>query len=134
MELKTDPSRVLMSDVLKGQVPELEGEAGLDPVSGKHVIVVAEKVTNGSKKEGLVGILRSVLFDVEPEIEFRIDLTEALNIVEAQRLAFGGFELHHEARVIPMPGPFVVKACRIDDISAQDQLCTISLHLKKQPR
>jgi len=135
MEMKADSSQVLMSDVLKGNVPELDGDAPVDQYQGKHVIVIAEKMTGGGNKvEGLVGILRGILFDVDPEIEFRIDLKEALDIVEAQQLQFNRFELHHEERVIQIQGPFIVKAARIDDISAQDQLCTISLHLKKPAR
>lgn len=131
MEMKADPSHVLMSDVLKGQVPELEGEAPADPFRGKHVVVVAEKIVAG-KREGMVGILRGILFDKDPEIDFRVDLVEALNIVEANQLAFGGFELHHEERVIRIPGPFIVKAARIDDISVPDQLCTLSLGLLRK--
>ena len=132
MELKADRSHVLMSDVLKGQIPELESEQ-IGQIEGKHVLLLAEKVTNGTA-EGMVGLLRGILFDVEPEIEFRIDLSEALGIVEAPLLSFSRFELHHGERVINIPGPYVVKAARIDDISAQDQLCTISLQLKKPAR
>lgn len=133
MEVKADPSRILMSDVLKGQVPELEGEVPVDPFRGKHVIVIAQK-TVGTKQEGVIGILRGVLFDVEPEIELRIDLKEALDIVEGHNLSFNKFELHHDQRVVELPGPFVVKAARIDDISVLDQLCTVSLHLKRPAR
>lgn len=132
MEMKADPTQVLMSDVLRGSVPELEGETA---PAANHVVVIADRITNGgTKRDALVGVLRGILFDVDPEIEFRIALEEAMNIVQAPGLSFGGFELHHGERIIPMPGPFVVKAARIDDINVPDQLCTLSLHLKKQAR
>ncbi len=130
MEMKPDTSHVLMSETLRGNVPELEDTEHVDVPRGKHVIVIAEKVV-GPTTTGLIGILRGVLFDVEPEIEIRIELKEALDVIEANNLLFKRFELHHEERIVNIPGPFKVKAARIDDISAQDQLCTISLHLKK---
>ena len=133
IDVQPDTSRVLMSDVLKGNVPELEGDVTEGVPNNRHVVVIAEKVT-AVKKEGLVGILRGVFFDTEPEISFRIELDEAMGLVEAPALSFNSFELHHGERIVKMPGPFIVKAARIDDISAQDQLCTISLHLMKQQR
>lgn len=134
MTMNVDTERVLMSEALRGQVPELEGEERPDELSGKHVVVAAEMRTGGQKK-GLVGILRGVHLGAETEIEFRIDLTEALDIIKAPALSFGGFELHHEEKtVVAIPGPFVVKACRIDEIDPAAQLCTIGLHLVKQQR
>jgi hypothetical protein len=133
MEIKPDTSRVLMSDVLKGTIPELEDEIAKDPISGKHVIAIAHRVVAG-KADGLVGILRGVLFGKDPEIAFRIELNDAMDIVDAPQLHFNGFEFHHGERIIKMPGPFLVEAARIDDISAQDQMCTLSLHLKRPAR
>lgn len=134
LRIQADPSHVLMSDVLRGQIPALEGEGSTDQLDGKHVVVVAQKVV-GQKTEGLIGILRGALLGTDPEIELRIDLKEALEIIRAPGLSFTGFELHHgEDLVIPIPGPFIVRAARIDEISAQDQLCTLGLHLVKQVR
>lgn len=134
LTMNANTSHVLMSDALRGQIPELEGEERPDPFEGKHVVVVAQKVV-GNASTGLVGVLRGVHLGVEPEIEFRIDLSEALGLVQAQDLSFNGFELHHgESTVVKIPGPFIVKAARIDEISPAEQLCTIGLHLMKQRR
>src|SRR3990167_7159243 len=125
LTMNVNTSQVLMSDALRGQIPELEGEERPDPFEGKHVVVVAQKIV-GQKESGLIGVLRGIHLGDEPEIEFRIDLTEALGLVQAQNLSFGGFELHHgESTVVKIPGPFIVKAARIDEISPADQLCTI---------
>jgi len=130
--MKVDTSHVLMSDVLRGQVPDLDEqiEANTQDLARKHVLVVAEK-TVGAHVSGIVGILRGALLGPEPEIEFRCQINEALDIIEASSLVFNKFELHHDERVLSVPGPFTVKAAKIDEISAQDQLCTLGLHLSR---
>ena len=132
MKLNADTNRVLMSDVLKDRLPQLEDDV-LEPIQGKHVLAVGHMVS-GNETKGVTGILRGVIFGAVPEVEFRLDLEDALGIVQAPQLQFSKFELHHGDKVIDMPGPFVVSMCRIDDISAQDQLCTIWLQLKRQAR
>lgn len=134
MEMKFDNSHVLMSEVLRGQVPSLEGEHPVDQLAHQHVVVIAEKVVGG-KAEGMVGILRGILLGTDPEIEFRAELREALEILKATNLSFNRFELHlGESLVVPIPGPFIVKAARIDEISPSDQLCTLGLHLSRPAR
>jgi len=134
LHLHPNNASILMSDTLKGNVPVLEDEpAPPDPLENQHVVVIAAKRV-GSQVDAIVGILRGVLFDVDPEIEFRIQLSEAMDIIEAPGISFDGFELHHGERIINMGGPYLVKAARIDDISSKDQMCTLGLHLKKPAR
>lgn len=134
MEMKANTSNVLMSEALRGQVPELEDEQVVDAFRGKHVVVVTEKVIGG-KAEGMVGILRGIMLGVDPEIELRCELKEALEILRANSLSFTKFELHHgEETIIPIPGPFIVKAARIDEIDVMEQVCTLGLHLQRQVR
>jgi hypothetical protein len=133
MEMKVDPSKVLMSEALRGQVPvELEDEA-VETLGSQAVTVVAA-VQIGDTKTAIVGLLRSVLFEAEPELEFRVTLDEAFNMIEAQQLQFLGFELHYGDRIIRRPGPLLVKGVRIDDIDTVNQLCTLSLGLKRPPK
>lgn len=139
--INANTSKVLMSDVLRGNVPELEDaveDASEKQVAEYHaVIVLAQKSIkdpNRPPPQPFAGILRGVLFGLEPEIEFRVEMKEAMDIIEAPDLSFDGFELHHGERIIKMPGPFIIKAARIDEISPQEQLCTLGLHLKKQAR
>jgi len=126
----------LMSDVLRGQIPELEEEiqTQIEDMSSKFVSVVAHVKDNTHRPRAFTGMLRSVLFEVEPEIEIRVELSLALDIVEAAGLVFERFELHHGDRMVPMAGPYVPKAARIQDIDVADQLCTIALGLKKLQR
>jgi|SRR5579885_790021 len=137
-EIKAETSRVLMSDVLKGRVPEeLEDEAvagAIDALEKSVVNVIAKIQIGEGKATAVCGILRSVLFETEPELEFRVTLDDALAIVEAQSLQFLGFELQHDKRTIKCPGPFLIKGARIDDIDAPNGLCTLSLGLKRPAR
>jgi hypothetical protein len=132
MEMKADTTHVLMSDVLRGNVPELEDVASSHDET-KRVLVVFDKVVSG-REEGLVGILRGVLFDASPEVECRVPLEEAFAVVQAQGLSFQRFTLHNGEDVIEVPGPFLVAAARIDDIDNPNGTCTLSLHLKRPAR
>jgi len=119
-----------MSDILKGQIPDIDADV-IATEEKKAVIVIATAVV-GNKVEPIVAILKGVLFAVEPEIELRIGLEEAFNVIQASNLTFNQLDLHLGERIVPMPGPFVVKQARIDEI--MDQMCTLGLHLKKQVR
>lgn len=130
MEVKPDKSRVLMSDTLKGVLPDLDGD-NLSQLVGEGIYVVADRRVGGQQLP-LAGVLRSVLFDVNPEVEMRIELAEALAVVQAQDLVFGGFELHHgEKTTVQLPGPFTVKAARIEEIDVPAQLCILLLQLQR---
>lgn len=132
-KVEAETSKVLMSDSLKGLLPdELDDEAA-EKMERLTVTVVAA-VQIGEKKTVIPGILRSVLFEVEPELEFRVQLHEAISFVSANQLNFLGFELHHGTDIVKSPGPFLIKGVRIDDIDAVNQMCTLSLGLKRPPK
>lgn len=134
MEMKADTDRVLMSEALRGQVPELDGEAQVtSELLGRTVTVIADKRI-GDTKTAMIGVLRGIQLGAEVEIEFRCDLGEALDVLEAQQLSFGGFELHHGDRIVPIKGPFLVKAARLDEIVFDEPLCTLGLHLARPGR
>ena len=140
METKIQPetSRVLMSDVLRGKVPaELEDEAlvgAADVLEQSVVSVIANVQVGRGKATAIVGILRSVLFENEPELEFRVQLDDALAVVSTEGLQFLGFELHYGERQIKVPGPFLIKGARIDDIDPHVGLCGLSLGLRRPPK
>lgn len=132
MEMKADPSHVLMSEALKGQVPELDGEQ-IEEIAAKHVTVLLERIVGG-KSDPMVGILRGMLLGDNPEIEFRCSIEDAMLVLGTQDLHVGKIQLHHgDGALVEVSGPFDVKARRIDEIVAQDQLCTLGLHLMKRP-
>lgn len=139
-EIKSETSRLLMSDVLRDRVqidPAMEDEAVLgaaDVLEGGVVSVIANVQIGTGKSTAIVGILRSVLFENEPELEFRVQLDDALDLVTVQNLQFLGYELHHGDRIIKTPGPFLVKGARIDNIDPASSLCDLSLGLKRPPK
>lgn len=130
MELKHNPTRVLMSDVLKDTLPELD-EGQINLLSEQYVHVVAERIV-GQKLEPITGILSSALFAaVNPEIEFKVLLKEAFDVIEASDQTFNGFQLQHGTRNIDMTGPFTVKAARVQDIDPELQTCVLALQLER---
>lgn len=131
MQMKADTSHILMSEMLRDQVPELDGEQ-LEEITAKHVTIIAERLVAG-KSDPLIGVLRGIVTGDKPELEFRCEVSEALKVLQTKDLSFGRIELHHgEDTVVRLDGPFDVKAVRIDEILAHDQLCTLGLHLAKR--
>lgn len=119
-----------MSETLRGQLPELESDIA-EQMHGNYVHVVADRRIGGQQVP-LAGLLRTVLFDTQPEIEFKVELSEALATVQANDLVFEGFELQHgEETSLPMPGPFKVKAARIQEIDPVTQTCVLALQLQR---
>lgn len=130
--MRVDTGHVLMSEALKGTVPSLEDEA-LPRAIDQHVVVIVDRIVAGTSTP-MVGVLRGVLLGPEPELELRCELKEALDLLEAGDLSIGRFELHHGQRVLAVPGPFVVKQARLDEITVDDQLCALGLHLTKRAK
>ncbi len=118
-----------MSDQLRGQVPGLDDEQ-LDELTSDFVQVFGDRYF-GEERSPMTGVLKTVLFDKEPEIEFTTALEQALASVSKEGLRFEGFELHHGDTTVPIPGPFRVKAARIHDIDHVRQTCVFALSLQR---
>lgn len=133
MEIIPTTDKLLMSDALKGRLPaELEDEAlAAMEKAGLTVVIMVQVGT--AKQTAIVGLLRSVLSDDEPELEFRTELHEALNVVAAWRdYRVVSYELHHGERVVEFnSGPFDIKGARLDELDLLHQMCTLSLGLKR---
>ena len=133
---KIDPERILVSDELKGKISDLDDEFDAEPlnnidsIASRYVTVSVVRVVE-SKKETLVGILRSVLFDIEPEIELKVQLSEAFDVIEANNQYFDTFELELDRRIVKLDGKFNVKAARIQEIDVKEQMCVLALHLQR---
>lgn len=123
--------RILMSDTLRGNVPALESDGQVQDVEAdNYVFVTAEKISN-HERVAVVGILRGIELGLEPQVEMRLSIVHALDIIETPGLLFGGFELKTLDRVVNIPGPFKVKSARLFDIDTLAQMCTLGLHLVK---
>lgn len=130
MDVTVNRSKLLMSDSLRGHVPELEDEQQVVPTDADPVSVVIS-AQFGQKATAIVGLLRGVLFGTDPELEVRLQLDEALDVVSSPNFAFLGFAVHHGDREVKVMGPFLVTAVRIDDVNANEGLCTLSFGLKR---
>ena len=135
MNIRPETARVLMSEALKGHLPEPDEDGDYDQFSamaGNAVYVVIDRRLSGQSTP-LSGLLRSVLFDAEPELEVMIELSEALAVVKAENMSIEGFELHHgNDTTVTVPGPFTLKAAMIQDIDVMQQSCIIALQLQRK--
>lgn len=130
MEIKPRTDGILMSEILRGQVPQLEDDL---PVStdDMFVTVVAMKHVAGKDPIAIVGSLKSVVFEVAPAIEFKVSLEDAFDVVEGQELWFSSIELHLASRIVTMGGPFAVTAAGVRLEVPADGMCILSLSLAR---
>ena len=141
-----------MSDILKGNVPELENDATSAPtvpqppelddeeeavikqLQKQHVHVIIDR---GAGIQPIVGLLYSVLFDARPELEFRVSLDQALGLGKALSLddVFTEFQQiilqHGDKDAVIVRGPFKVKAARLQEIDPTAQTCVLHCLLER---
>lgn len=129
MEIKADPGNVLMSDVLKGNVADIDPDQ-LDELQGRYVLAVIDRTAQGQRVP-ITGIMLSVLFDLKPEIEVKVELNEALDLIEAKDQVINLIDLHHGERIVPLKGPFKVAAARIQEVDPKVQMCVLHLQLER---
>lgn len=127
----------MMSDALKGNIPGLEN----DEVLGTEFVVTVEGWISFDGKESsksITGALHSVLFDIDPEIEFRTLLQDAFDVIEGKNLTFTGFTIQQQERTVELKGPFTIKAARISaidaDVNPDTQMCVLALSLKRMKK
>jgi hypothetical protein len=131
MELKADNSRMLMSDILKDRVDDANQ---IEKFVEEAICVVVDRRID-MEKLPLTGILKTVMFDTEPEIEIMVEISEALLTISSGNLEILGIELQHGIKTtVPMPGPFQIKAARIHDVDVINQTCTLALHLQRKKK
>jgi len=121
-----------MSDALKGNIPGLEN----DQVPGTEFVVTVEgTIAVDGKETSITGALHSVLFDIDPEIEFRVLLHDAFDVIEGENLTFKRIMIQQQHREVALGGPFTVKAARVSAIDADNdpdtQMCVLALSLKR---
>jgi hypothetical protein len=128
----TSDDRILASPELADQIPDIQLDQ-IDILSTRMALVVADRVVAG-KQLPITGILVSVLFDAKPEIEIKVQIDDALSVVEVQKQHFNSFEIHKGERVVPLAGPFTVTAARIQDIDVKTEMCVLSMQLERQAK
>lgn len=131
--MEADNSRVLMSDSLKGQIPDIEEQQ--QALIDRLIKVTATwKSGDDDKLKTIVGSLRTVMFGQDPEIEFRALLEDVLDIVSANNVVFTSIELKHVDRTVHLPANLKVTAARILDFESTLEdfpMCTFAIGFQR---
>lgn len=131
MDVRPDNSKILMSEALRGRLPDEYEDESMQPTVAEGVTAIVRITAGVKEKMTLVGAFRSALFEKEPEIEFRVHLDEALDLVSAKDPEVDGFEIHKGERVVKVDGPFLLKGTRIDEVAPGSDMCLLALGLKR---
>lgn len=127
MEMKTDPSRILMSDELRDRLPEeLLGTSDKD----NHNLLtrfVTAAVTLKEADEPIVGVMVGLENKVDSvRVKIQMPIIDAFCIVKAGPTNVTGVVIElGEQQIKPL-----IECCdviTIDDMSSDDQLCILSL-------
>jgi hypothetical protein len=119
---------IMMSDSLKDQI-DLEQEEMINKYQDKFVTVNLFFDVDVN----MTGLLKTIMHgEKDLELEIKTILTDALRVVirKPNELLCIVLTLFQDDTVIK--GPFLVKAIRIDNIEAVEQLCDLSMQLLKQ--
>lgn len=129
--------RLLMSEELRGAVPELEGQVdALSRLANEMVTQNLIKVVIhrffGEVEDSMLGVVQSFRLGVSPnEFAFTVGIDEAFKTIDRDGLSFGGFELHYGEMVKDVVGPFRVLNVIIQDIDPLKNLCTMHLIVER---
>lgn len=130
-EIKTDSSKILMSDVLKGQVEDFDDS--IEKMEMMSIYVIVDRTIGPDKLKPFSGILRGISLGIDIEIEMRMSLTDVIDIISenANSISIEGFELHQGENIIKKVfGSFVSKTIRVDEIDVINDLCVLGLQLQ----
>lgn len=121
--------KLMMSEELVGQVPELEDEEINKLIN--HLVLVS--IEDGNTGLEIAGPAAAVLFSEEPELEIKMSIAAAVNVlVNKPRLNdIKSIKVLHEGVMASVEGDFYVDLAKILDINLDEQTCLLALGLKK---
>lgn len=137
--VSTNTSNILMSDVLKGNVPMLESDE-IELLANQSIMVIMNIHIN-DEPNVIVGALHSIMSDQGGfELELKAQLSEALQIIMNSNmckskinLVVTNFELHKgekEPIVFQKESePFTIKGSRLMSIDYINDMCTLMINL-----
>ena len=122
---------LIMSEELVGQIPDLD-EENLGRLISNLIIVSIHDENTGFEISNPVS---AILFSNEPEIEFKISIAEAINILTNKEKLhkIPSIKILHDNKVSIIEGEFYLDLAKILDINLNDQTCILALGLKKKP-
>lgn len=127
----SDGNRLLMSDSLKGVVPELEDD--MIRKLEDAFVAVSFQLTHGDESEVLTAaLLGCAVEEGMTRVDFRLDTFDAYRwfssfVKDQWRCEVVIFS--HSERLLEIPGPFRVKCPKITDIDRKDKISTIGVDL-----
>jgi len=126
-------NRLLMSDSLKGMIPDLEDDQ-LKSLSDAFVIATVEMLFD-QNIEIIAGSLVGVsLENFESKIDIRVSLKDAYEIIKkfkTSRLSCRVFYLHRGDDEICFEGSYKISSAKIMDFDRQLKMCTVGFDLIK---
>lgn len=131
--MEADTSRVLMSDSLKGQIPDIEEEQ--QSLIDRLIGVTATWKSGDLDDRTIFGSLRTFLMNKNGdfrELELRVLLDDALDMVSVVDVVFTKIELKHGERTLKSEGLSLVETRIIDiEVNSEPQMCTLALGLMR---
>ena len=126
--VKADATRLLMSDVLKGNVADVEDQ--VEQLGLMTTYVIIDRVVD-NEMVPFSGTMRGIVFsDRIEEVELRIGLDDATDILEKGTFRIASVLIQvGESDIRTFKGPYYTNKIRIDEIDAPSQLCVLGLQL-----
>jgi len=123
-------NRLLMSDSIRGMIPELEEEY-IASLGDSYVIITLTDLTSITSGI-LVGISIECLAEIK--LDIRVKLNEAFSTIKnytTSGLSCRLLYMHLSDDEICLPGPFKISSPKILDIDHQNKMCTLGVDLIK---
>lgn len=122
--------KLMMSDELVGQVPDLEDEE-LNNLINNLVLVSMKDAASGIE---ISGPAAAILFSGEPEVEVKMNIAAAINVManKSNLTKIDSVKVLHNGIVASIEGEFYVDLAKILDINVDEQTCLLALGLKKK--
>jgi hypothetical protein len=113
-------------------LPDIANEELEEIASSFASVEILFNLTRGQEMT-VVGSLRSVLFDAEPELEIAVQFVEAFELasVRSDIIDISKIELQSADIKFVLGGTHVIKAWRIQEIDISTQMCVIAMSLRK---
>lgn len=128
---RTDSDTLMMSEELKGQIPDLSED---DDVNNSFIIVVIDLQCNESRQP-LVGSLVGIKHDVCTKIDMRSSMKTAYTvfsyITNGGKALCDSFQLQLGDQEVTFTGPYELLSPAIIDVDSTNKMCTLAVDLVK---
>jgi len=126
--------RILMSDDIRGMVPELETESLKD--YNDSFVVATIDLSNEGHTDILVGSVAGISFENASEIKLdvRVNIDEAFRTVKKHKttgLSCRMFYMYLGDDELLLEGPYKISSSKMMDFDHQNKMCTLGVDLIK---